>query len=193
MSDLGDREVDVDLRAGIDLLEGDRRLHFEVLAGCRRTRRAPTTTPLPATERGEEIGQIDVLELLPTAAESAIRKILLPALRRLEVLAGSMVTELVVRRTLFRILQRGIGLGHFLEPGLAIRIARDIRVVLVRELAVGLLDVRGLGVARDTEDLVVILELHVAFTTSVRHHIVTVLCSPRSSGGLPVIAARAIL
>jgi len=63
-----------------------------------------------------------------------------PFRRRRELFAGGVVAEIVVGRAFFRIFQRGVGFRHFLEFFFAGRILGNIRVVLVRQLAIGLLD-----------------------------------------------------
>src|SRR5258708_17163152 len=86
--------------------------------------------------------------------------LLLPVRRRPEVLARAMRAELIVGAAFFGGLQRLVGLGDFLEFLLAGRLLRHVRVVLVRELAAGLLDVLGAGIARATERVAVVLVLH---------------------------------
>src|SRR6266702_3775528 len=64
-----------------------------------------------------------------------------PVRRRPEILARLVAAELIIRGALFRVLER-------------------IRVILVRELAISLLDRVHVGVALDAEDRVVILVFH---------------------------------
>src|SRR5438270_13254345 len=71
-----------------------------------------------------------------------------------------MAAELVVRRALFRILQRFIRLADFLEFLLGVGLFRYIGMVFARELAIGLLDVVVGGAAFDAEGRVVVLVFH---------------------------------
>src|SRR5258705_4027457 len=63
-----------------------------------------------AAEGCEQVREIDVLE-----RASALRELLFPIGWRPEFLAGSVTAELIVRRALFRVLERLVRLGHFLE------------------------------------------------------------------------------
>src|SRR5204862_7176507 len=103
------------------------------------------------------LGKIDAAEVffLGAAAEA-----LVPVVRRAEVLPRAMAAEAVVGRALVLVLQRLVGLGDLLEALLGVRLLGDVRVVLARELAVGLLDLVVRGPARDAERLVVVLVLH---------------------------------
>jgi hypothetical protein len=69
-------------------------------------------------------------------------------------------TELVIGGTLLRVLQHLIGLTHFLEARLRIRLLADIRVIFTRKLAIGALDSILGGVTLDPDDLVVIPVFH---------------------------------
>src|SRR5688500_14727819 len=63
----------------------------------------------------------------------------------------------VVQRALLRIAQHLVRLRHLLEPLLGfLRALVAIRMVLQRELPIGLLDLVGFGTARDAQQLVVI-------------------------------------
>src|SRR5690606_3149917 len=53
-----------------------------------------------------------------------------------------------------------VGFGDLFETLLGIRLFADIRMVLARKLAIRTLDVFLRGVARDTQQLVVVLEFH---------------------------------
>ena len=130
----------------MDLLERDLGGDIEILPGSRRPLRARARALRPASERREEVRQVDVVELRATAL---LGKVLLPAAWRLDVLAGTMAAELVVGGPLLRVLQGLVRLGDLLELRFAFRIAGDVRVVLVGELAVGLLDVVGARIAPD--------------------------------------------
>src|SRR5471032_2573317 len=69
-------------------------------------------------------------------------EMLLPVGWRRERFAGRMFAEVVVSFAFFRVLQRRIRFGDVLEFRFAFRVGRDIGMIFVRELAVGLLDIR---------------------------------------------------
>src|ERR1700688_72105 len=106
-------------------------------------------------QAGEQVRQVQIFEGIALAAV-----LLAPVRRRPEILPRLMRAQLVIGRTLLGGLQRLVGLGNLLEFLFTGGVLRHVRVILVRELAVRLLDVRGAGVARDTENLVVVLVLH---------------------------------
>ena len=134
----------------------------EAARSTRSTRSAKSTlrtlrtlcTMAPGQAR-EQVRKIDIVEVHVAAA-----KLRLPSGRRLEVLAGMLRAELVVRGALFRIAQCLVRLRDFLELGFAFGILRHVRVILVRELPVRLLDRVLVGAAVDAEDLVVVLVFH---------------------------------
>jgi hypothetical protein len=68
--------------------------------------------------------------------------------------------ELVIGSALLRIGEHGISLVNLFHPGLRARFLRHVRMVLSRELAVGLLDFVRIGVARYSKYLVVVLIVH---------------------------------
>src|SRR5205823_8982784 len=101
--------------------------------------------------------KIDVAHVLLAAGAEAVE----PVGRRAEILAGAKArAERVVGRALFLVAQRLVGFRDLLELLLGVRLLGDVRVVLARELAVGLLDLVVRGPARDAERLVVVLVLH---------------------------------
>ena len=110
---------------------------------------------MAAPQRVQQVGQVDVLERPGPAAELAR-----PLRRRRELLARGPAAEFVVGRALFRVLQGLVGLAHFLESGLGLGRLGHIGVVLSRQLAVGLLDLLGIGIARHAEGRVVVFVLH---------------------------------
>src|SRR4029453_4900854 len=76
-----------------------------------------------------------------------------------EVFAGVVTAaQLIVRRAFLGIGEHGVSLVHVLHPRFGVSLLRNVRVILARELAEGLLDVLLLGIARHAERLVVILE-----------------------------------
>ena len=79
----------------------------------------------------------------------------------MEILAGlPLRTQLIVRGTLFRVLQNLVSLPDFLELCFCVGFLADIGVVFTRQLAVSALDFILCGVFLDAHDLVVILVFH---------------------------------
>ena len=71
------------------------------------------------------------------------------------------VAEPVIGRTLLLVLQDVVGLVDFLELALGLRITRiAVRVILHRQLAIGLLDRILIGAAVDPKDLIEIAIRH---------------------------------
>jgi hypothetical protein len=68
--------------------------------------------------------------------------------------------QLVVGCALFRITQHFVGLAHFLETLLGIRLLAHVRMVLAGELSVGALNVVLGGIPFHAHDLVVVLVFH---------------------------------
>ena len=131
---------DLAVHAERDLGEVEVEPHERVLTAP-RARDGPTLRR--GTGRGAEEGLEDVLEP-ETAAHAATGR------RR--------VRADVVGAALLRVAEHLVGARDVLEPVLGRGVvARDVRVVLTGELAVGLLDLLGRRVARDTEDLVVVV------------------------------------
>jgi hypothetical protein len=67
---------------------------------------------------------------------------------------------LIVGGALLGTLEYFVGLADLLEAGFGVLFLADVRVIFASELAVGLLDLRLGGIARQTHDLVVVLKLH---------------------------------
>src|SRR5690606_4902370 len=96
-----------------------------------------------------------------TAAEVEVELHVLPAGRRAEVVARvEAAAHLIVAAALLGVLQDLVRLVHLLEALLGVLRLVAVRVVLLRERPVGLLDLVLARVARDTEGLVVVPELH---------------------------------
>src|SRR5690606_9845747 len=92
-----------------------------------------------AEEAGEELAEL----LGPQVVEGAARELEAgaPVRGRPELLAGaSRLADLVVGGAFLGIGQHRIGLVHRAHARLGVRLLADVRVVLARELAVGLLD-----------------------------------------------------
>src|SRR5205814_5715540 len=104
----------------------------------------------------EEVRKIDVAQVFRAAGAEAVE----PVRRRTEVLAGAEAAEAVVGGALFLVAQRLVGLRDLLELLLGVRLLGDVRVVLAREAAVGLLDVVVAHATLDAEDLVIVLVFH---------------------------------
>src|SRR4051794_23557487 len=105
---------------------------------------------------GQEVEQIDIAKVL----EAAGLKLLVPIRRRTEVLARLVETHLIVGLTLLAILQHLVGFLHLFELLLGVFFLGHIRMVLARELTVGLLDIVFRGRPFDTQNLVIVLVFH---------------------------------
>ena len=103
----------------------------------------------------EQIRQINVLK-----RKLPIAKLLAPVRRRLEILPWPVSAELVVGSTLFRTLEGLVRFGDFLEFLLPGGILGNVRMVLVRELAVRLLDLLTARVSVNAQNGVVVLVFH---------------------------------
>src|SRR5699024_7263245 len=92
-----------------------------------------------------------------------------PARRRTKLVAGTVAAgaQLIIGAALFRILERFVGFVDGLELFLGVGILVLVRLALACQFAVGRLDVGIAGIGLDTQDLVVVLELH-ALSTRVR-------------------------
>src|SRR5271155_2842149 len=86
---------------------------------------------LCAEQRFEEIAVIGIAGSRPAELEAGI-----PVGRRPEIVAGTMLSELIVGGPLLGILQHFIGFADFLEARFSILFLADIRVVFARQLAV---------------------------------------------------------
>ena len=132
------RDLDLRLDAGGGVFERELQLVLEVVT-ARGARAAP------AAAAGEEVLE-DVLE---QGAE--------PRLAEPGTGAWRGRAEAVEVGALVGVGEDGVGLAELLEAALGVLVPRvAVRMVLHRELAVGLLDLRVAGAARDAEDLVVV-------------------------------------
>src|SRR4029078_13306400 len=98
------------LGAPMRVREADGNVHLVILAAHRRILSAAAATALATGEPGEEVGQVHLVEWPPGVGET--RR---PFRRRPELLAAAVPAELIVRRTLFRILERGVRFADLLE------------------------------------------------------------------------------
>lgn len=73
---------------------------------------------------------------------------------------GLVAAQLIVGGAFVRVLERFIGLPDFLEFFFGIGFFGNVRVILVGELAVSLLDLLGAGVSRNAQNLVIVLVFH---------------------------------
>ena len=105
----------------------------------------PDVSKDPAGETGQQIRQINIIK-----SELRITELASPIRRRPEILPRLMTAKLIIGNPLLRILERLVGFGDFLEFFLARGILGDVRMILVRELSISLLDRVGVGVALDT-------------------------------------------
>jgi hypothetical protein len=86
----------------------------------------------------------------------------IPVRRRTEILARLIAaSQLVIGGALLRVREHGVGLVDLLHVQLGIRLLGNVRVILARELAEGLLEIVRRDIARHPQGLV-ILELHPA-------------------------------
>jgi hypothetical protein len=108
-----------------------------------------------AAQSREEVGEIEIFERVAGVAELAV-----PAGGRPEILPRPVAAEMIVGRALLGVLQRLVGFADLLEFLLAGGILGHVGVVLLRELAVRLLDLVGAGAAFDAQYLVVVLVFH---------------------------------
>src|SRR5262249_47458300 len=139
------------------LLERERDGHLVVLARNLEIAPAEAAAEPASAERLEQVRQVDAAEVGFLLSAAAAPKAAEPVRRRPKVLSRAVAAEAVVGGALLLVLQRLVGLGHLLELLLGVRLLGDVRVVLARELAVGLLDLVVGGAALDTEGLVVVL------------------------------------
>src|SRR3990172_1098150 len=150
-------EIQLDRGAAAGFVQSDVRRNLVILSGPLETTTRLPRVPPAARETGEQIRQVDVVK-----RELRIPELPAPVRRRLKLLPGLMPPQLVVGGALFRILEGLIGVGDLLKSFLADWILGHVRVILVRQFAVGLLDRIGVGIARYTEDLVVVLLFHLS-------------------------------
>src|SRR5262249_9150904 len=112
-----------------------------------------------AAESREEIGEVRFVEREGAFAETP-SEVLLPVRRRTEVLAAAVRAELVVGGALLLILQGLVGFADLLELLFRVGFLGNVRVILVGEPAVRLLDVVRTGVPGYPEGRVVVLVFH---------------------------------
>src|SRR5438477_1301091 len=153
-------EREIDLGPAMRFVEREVDRRFVVLP---RNRTLPPRLPCAAPEALEEIAEVEVVERERLAVPLAKMETLAPIGRRAELLPfAKAAAELVVGCALLGILQRLVRLGDLLELLLRAGLLRDVGVVLLRRLAVRLLDLVGARCPRHPEDRVVILVLHLS-------------------------------
>lgn len=76
----------------------------------------------------------------------------------------AVLAQLVVLGALVRAFERFIGFGRVLELGFGVFFLAHIGVVLASQLAIGGLDFLVIGRRLDTQNLVVVFEIHRRFT-----------------------------
>ncbi len=113
---------------------------------------APATLTTPALAAAENVPET---EKIPENVGEIAECGRIETRKRLTL--DSLVAEAVVACALFRVGEDGVGLRRFFEPLLGRVIPGvPVRVVLHRELAVGLLDLGHRGIAGDTQDNVIV-------------------------------------
>ncbi len=80
----------------------------------------------------------------------------------------AVAAQVVVLGALVGAFQRFIGFGDVLELGLGVLFLAHIRVVLARQLAVGSLDRAVVRRWLNTQDLVIVFEVHLSITIRYR-------------------------
>src|SRR5690606_1153041 len=152
---VGQREAQVGLGAGVDLLEGDRHVHFEILAIDGTARALLMLGTLRGRESGQEVGEVDVREI-----GRFFMVVLLPLVGRDKVFALWMAAQVVVGGSFIRVFEGAVGFGHFLEFLFSARLFGHVGVILVGQLAIGLFYFVLGGVAGHAKDFVVIDVFH---------------------------------
>src|SRR5438876_2914177 len=169
------RNLDHLLGALVGLRESDLDLALDILA-LSSARSRPRTC---ATEHVVRVGEPAVRGLSKEGAEEVgeptriVAERVLARLSRVHVLEAAgprgtsaplrellpLGSDSVISLSLVGIAQDFVSLVDLLEAPLGVRLLVDVRVVLTRELPVGLLDVVGRGVLRNAQRLVVVLVL----------------------------------
>ena len=149
------RELELQRRAVISLLESDRCVDCVVLARDGDVRAPMPGAILCATQTGEEIGEIDVVEGKSTGPGAR-----LPTRRRTEILPRPVSAQAIVGGAFFRVLQGLVGFGNFLEPLLGVLFLGHVGMEFAREFAVCLLDGVGIRSATYPKDFIIILVFH---------------------------------
>src|SRR5678815_2506586 len=150
-------------RSAPRLLEAEAHRHFVILAGELHAAAGTAAAHAGTAEdahRLEQVGQVDVAQVVAHSSCPAAAEAVEPVGRRAEVLARAVAAQAVVRGALFLVAQRLVRLGDLLELLLGVRFLGDVRVVLARQAAVGLLDLLVGRAAFEAEDLVIVLVLH---------------------------------
>jgi len=166
---LADREFELGLGVGAALASGAARppAGLAGLAGLAALAVAAPALEQIAEHLREEVGEAAAA---PAAAAEHARELLradgaeAAAGRRLEVLAvAPMLAELVVALALLGVAEHVVGLGNALEPGLdlgALVRRMAVGMPLLRQLAIGALDLVLGSAAAHAERVVVVLEFH---------------------------------
>lgn len=97
-------------------------------------------------------------------------KMFLPLMGRYKIIALPVLTKIVIGGPFFRVFQRGVGLGYFLEFSLGIGLLGYIGMIFVSQVAIGLLNLRLGRIALYTKGFVIInvFHLHLPVSMSLR-------------------------
>ena len=148
-------QLEIERRAAKGIFDADFHGHFEILAGHGRRARQklpPPRAPKRVNRSAKSTSSKENCSLPPLLAR--------PFRRRAEFLALRSRAECVVGGAFFRVLESPVGLGNLLEALLGLRLLRDIRMIFLRQPAVGLLDFLLRSAALDAECGVVVAVLH---------------------------------
>jgi hypothetical protein len=147
---------DAAMQCGIEIEQHLRVMVFAA-SGMECTATITCSPPcLRAEQRLEEVAEVRLAG--PRTAELEAGA---PIRRWAKILTGTMpLPQLIVGGALLGALEYFVSLADFLEAGFSVLFLADVRMILASELAIGLLDLRLRGIARQTHDLVVVLKLH---------------------------------
>ena len=121
-----------------------------------KTARFAADVPEHPGEKVAEPGQVLCREAAAGKLEAGV-----PVRWGLEFLAGAIgLSKLVVRGPFLGVGEDRMGLVHLLHPLFGIRFFRNVRMIFAGQSAKRFFDLVATGLARDAENLVIVLELH---------------------------------
>src|SRR5699024_2871052 len=156
------RHTQAHLLAGVGyrVLQEQRQIHFGIATGTSSRLALEATATEQILEKFREIRLIAEFGIKSTGVASAVW--LAPIGLGFKTAALAVAPQLIVFCAFVRILEHFIGFGHFLEPLIGVIFLGDIRMIFTCQLAVSGFDGLVVGVGLDAEDVVVVLEFHVA-------------------------------